>query len=399
MWPRRDERNVWLLAACQALFWSSLMIAITVSALVGQMLAEHKALATLPAGLLALATIFIARPASVLMQRHGRRAGFLLGAVAGVAGGIICVAGIFAGSFAIFCLGNIVLGAYQAIGQFYRLAATDAVAPERHGWAVSTVMAGGVIAALAAPTLSVWSKDLFAPVLFAGSFLALAALSLVSTALIAFLTEQKTSAQEQSTEGRPLAEIMRQPIFIAAIANAGIAHGVMILVMLATPLAMVACGYAVKDAAWVIQWHVLGMFLPSFFSGRLVDRFGAPAVGLAGAAILGVSAAVAAAGIGFANFGIALALLGVGWNFMYVAGTAMIAASHRPEERGRVQGAAEMAIAGIATLASFASAGLLNGLGWAAVNIGGAPMLITAAGLTLWFTRRTAKQVAAAARA
>ena len=399
MWPRRDERNVWLLAACQALFWSSLMIGITMSALVGQMLAEHKALATLPAGLLALATIFVARPASVLMQRFGRRAGFLLGAVAGVAGGIICVAGIFAGSFVIFCLGNIVLGAYQAIGQFYRLAATDTVAPERHGRAVSTVMAGGVIAALAAPTLSVWSKDLFAPVLFAGSFLALAALSLMSTALIAFLTEQKTSGQEQSTQGRPLAEIMRQPIFISAIANAGIAHGVMILMMLATPLAMVACGFAVKDAAWVIQWHVLGMFLPSFFSGRLVDRFGAPAVGLAGAAVLGVSAAVAAAGIGFANFGIALALLGVGWNFMYVAGTAMIAASHRPEERGRVQGAAEMAIAGIATLASFASAGLLNGLGWAAVNIGAAPMLITAAGLTLWFTRRTARQAAAAAQA
>ena len=392
MWPRRDDLNVWLLAACQALFWGALMIGITMSGLVGQMLAEHKALATLPAGILALTTIFIARPASVFMQRFGRRAGFLLGALAGLAGGIVCAGGIFAGSFLVFCLGNAVLGIYQAIGQFYRFAATDSVAPERHGRAVSTVLAGGIVAALAAPSLSVWSKDLFAPVIFAGSFLAVSALSLASIALIAALGKRKqASVQESSGGGRPLREIMRQPIFIVAIANAGIAHGVMILVMLATPLAMVACNYPVADAATVIQWHVLGMFLPSFFSGRLVDRFGAATVGLAGAAILGVSASVAAAGIEFVNFGVALALLGLGWNFMYVAGTAMIAASHRPEERGRVQGAAEMSIAGIAALASFASAGLLNGLGWAAVNIGAAPMLIIAAGLTLWFTRRAAR--------
>ena len=157
---------------------------------------------------------------------------------------------------------------------------------------------------------------------------------------------------------------------------------------------MVACSYPVADAAMVIQWHVLGMFLPSFFSGRLIDRFGAEKVGMAGAVILGISASIAAAGIEILNFGVALALLGVGWNFMYVAGTTMITASHRPEERGRVQGAAEMAIAAIATLASLASAGLLNGLGWAAVNIGAAPMLILAVGVTLWLARRSAKPVA-----
>ncbi|MDJ0950378.1 MAG: MFS transporter [Alphaproteobacteria bacterium] len=393
----RGERNVLLLAACQALFWGALMIGITMSGLVGQILAEHKALATVPAGILALTTIFVARPASLLMQRFGRRVGFFLGALAGLVGGMVCAAGIFAGDFLVFCLGNAILGAYQAIGQYYRLAATDSVAPERSGRAVSTVMAGGVVAALVAPGLSVWSKDLFAPVLFAGSFLAVSALSLMATGLIAALTEQRPGRAQAGTGGRPFGEIARQPIFIVAIANAGIAHGVMILVMLATPIAMVGCGFPVADAAGVIQWHVLGMFLPSFFSGRLVDRFGAANVGIAGSAILGVSAAVAAAGLEYLNFSVSLALLGIGWNFMYVAGSTMITAAHRPEERGRVQGAAEMSIAGIAALASFASAGLLNGLGWSAVNIGAAPMLVAAAALTYWFAKRAAREAPAQA--
>ena len=154
----RIERNVLLLAACQALFWCALMIGITMSGLVGQMLAEHKALATLPAGLLALTAIFVTRPASQLMQRFGRRAGFLLGALAGLIGGAVCVFGIFIADFVVFCLGNAILGGYQAIGQYYRLAATDSLPPERRGRAVSTVMAGGILAALVAPTLSVWSK-------------------------------------------------------------------------------------------------------------------------------------------------------------------------------------------------------------------------------------------------
>jgi len=391
MRPPPETRNVLLLAACQALFWSALMIGITMSGLVGQMLAEHKALATLPAGILALTTIFVTRPASLFTQRFGRRAGFLVGALAGLIGGMVCAAGIFAADFAVFCLGNAVLGGYQAIGQYYRLAATDSVALERRGRVVSTVMAGGIVAAVVAPALSIWSMDLFAPVLFAGSFMAVSALSLMASALIAALAEQKRAPASKGVEGRPLSEILRQPIFIVAIANAGIAHGVMVLVMLATPLAMVACQYPVADAAVVIQWHILGMFVPSLFSGRLIDRFGAANVGMAGAAILGVSAAIAAAGNDFLNFGVALALLGVGWNFMYVAGTTLITAAHRPEERGRVQGVAETLIAGIAALAAFASAGLLNGLGWSAVNMGAAPMLIAAAGLTFWYARRTAR--------
>ena len=398
MWLLREGRNVLLLSACQALFWGALMIGITMSGLAGQMLADHKALATLPAGIMALTTIFVTSPASRLMQRQGRRAGFLLGVAAGVIGGLVSGVAIFVGDFLLFCLGNAILGAYAAIGQYYRLAATDALPPERHGRAVSTVMVGAILAALFAPTLSVWSKDLFAPVLFAGSFLAVSALSLAAVGLIVLLADKTPKAAKTNSEGgRPMGEILRQPIFVVALANASIAHGVMILVMLSTPLAMVACGFAVGEAATVIQWHVLGMFLPSFFSGRLIDRFGAAPVGITGAGILALSAAVAAAGIEFLNFGVALALLGIGWNFMYVAGTTLITASHLPEERGRVQGAAEMAIAGTAAVMSFASAGLLNGLGWAAVNLGALPLLAIAAGLTVWYLRQSAKPVPAQA--
>lgn len=382
------ERNVLLLAACQALFWGALMVGITMSGLVGQILAADKSLATLPAGIMALAAILVTRPASVLMQRLGRRAGFFLGAFAGVAGGLVSAEAIFAGDFLLFCLGSGILGGYQAVGQYYRLAATDLATPERRGRAVSTVMLGGIVAALAAPSLAIWSKDLFAPVFFAGSFLFVAALSILATGFIAFLSEARPAAQQQTKAGRPMREILRQPSLIVAIANAGVAQGVMVLVMLATPLAMVACNYPVTDAASVIQWHVLGMFLPSFFSGRLIDRFGTSAIALAGAAMLTASMAIAAAGVDFVNFSLALILLGTGWNFMYVAGTTMIAASHRPEERGRVQGTAELAIAIIAAVASFASGGLLHHLGWTAVNLAAAPLVVLAAALTLWFARK-----------
>ncbi len=393
----RIERNVLLLSVCQTFFWGALMVGITMSGLVGQILAEDKSLATLPAGIMALTAIAATRPASLFMQRKGRRAGFLLGAFAGIAGGLVSAQGIFAGDFLVFCAGNAILGAYQAVGFYYRLAATDSVAPGRRGRAVSAVMAGGVVAALAAPSLAIWSKDLFAPIFYAGSFLFVAVLSLAATGVIAFLTEEKPAPVAQAKAGRPMAEILRQPTLIVAIANAGIAQGVMVLVMLATPLAMVACNYPVADAALVIQWHVLGMFLPSFFSGRLIDRFGTATIGIAGAAMLVVSMAVAAAGIDFMNFSVALILLGTGWNFMYVAGTTMITAAHRPEERGRVQGAAELSIAIIAAIASFASGGLLHGLGWTAVNLAAVPLVIAAAALTLWFARQEARRVTRAA--
>jgi MFS family permease len=385
MWFLREGRDALLLTVCQALFWAGLLVSITLTGLIGQIIAPDPALATLPVALLMVANIVLTRPISLLMQRHGRRAGFSLGALAGALGGLICVIGIFRADFTVFCLGNVVLGAYQAAAQYYRLAAVDKVAPERRGRAVSVVLSGAILAALVAPSLALWSKDFFAPVTFAGSFLALSVLSVVTLIPVALLSPHSAASAEVRSGGRPMGEILRQPIMIAALVNAAAGHAVMVLVMNATPLAMVACNHTVGDAAGVIRAHVLGMFVPSFFTGKLIDRLGAPAIAAAGAVILAASATVSAWDQGLGYFQLGLVLLGVGWNFMYIAGTTLLTQSYQPEERGRVQGMAEMTIAACAATASFGSGGLLNAFGWQAVNMGAAPVLAVSLGVTLWY--------------
>lgn len=385
MWFLREGRDALLLTICQALFWAGLLVSITLTGLIGQIIAPDPALATLPVALLMVANIVLTRPISLLMQRHGRRTGFGLGALAGALGGLICVIGIFRADFTVFCLGNVVLGAYQAAAQYYRLAAVDKVEPERRGRAVSLVLSGAILAALVAPSLALWSKDFFAPVTFAGSFLALSVLSVMTLIPVALLSPHPAASAEARSGGRPMGEILRQPIMIAALVNAAAGHAVMVLVMNATPLAMVACNHTVGDAAGVIRAHVLGMFVPSFFTGKLIDRLGAPAIAAAGAVILAASATVSAWDQGLGYFQVGLVLLGLGWNFMYIAGTTLLTQSYQPEERGRVQGMAEMTIAACAAAASFGSGGLLSAFGWQAVNMGAAPVLAVSLGVTLWY--------------
>jgi len=260
-------------------------------------------------------------------------------------------------------------------------------------------MAGGVLAALISPTLSVWSKDLIAGSLYAGSYLVVVVLGVIATATLRLLRAAPAPALD--TGSAPLAQetprtlrsIAAQPVFIAAIANAGVSHGTMILVMTTTPLAMIGHAHLMQDAASVIQWHVLGMFLPAFFSGRLVNRFGAARVSIAGAIVFASSIILAASGSAFFHFLTSSILLGVGWNLMYVSGTALIARSHTTSERGRVQGMAELCIATIAALSAFSSGALLTYFGWTAVNLGAVPLLLSAACITVWFatTERRAK--------
>ncbi|HYD32538.1 MAG TPA: MFS transporter [Azospirillaceae bacterium] len=385
MWLLHQGRNALLLFAAQALFWTGMTIAVTLTGLIGHNLAPDKALATLPAAFMTIGNILAARPVSMFMQRHGRRAGFSAGALAGMAGGLIMALAVYRADFTLLCVGTVALGAYMAAAQYYRLAAVDGVDQPHRGRAVSLVMAGGIAAALAGPTLALWTKDLMLPHLYVGSYLALAALALLTLAPVAFLRSHEPAADAALGGGRPLGEIIRQPVFLAALANAAVGHGVMILVMHATPIAMVACSLTLADAGTVIQWHVLGMFAPSFVTGRLIDRYGAPRVAVTGTSILAASATVAVWGTTLGHFQASLLLLGVGWNLMYVAGTTLLAAAHRPEERGRVQGFAEMIVAGTAAAASFASGSLLNVLGWNAVNLGMAPLLAVALVITLWY--------------
>ncbi len=381
-----------ILFLCQILYWSTVIVGVAVASLVGTQLTPNPALATLPLAILTVGNIVTTLPLSLIMQRFGRRIGFSLGAIASLLGGVVSCWAIYEMNFWLFCFGNMLLGIAQASALYYRLAATDSVTSEQRGRAIALVMSGGIIAAIVAPSLTIWSKDLLLPQLFAGSYALIGALGVI-TLLLCLLLPNTTTQSVAKSKGRPIRVIIKQPIFIMAISNTAISHAVMVLIMISTPLAMLACNYQVNDATHVIQWHVLGMFIPSFFSGKLVDRFGASAITLSGMLVLTASIIISISGTALPNFYIGLFLLGVGWNLMYTAGSTMITSSHRPEEKGRVQGVAELIISCLAALAAFGSGALLYAFGWTEVNLGSLPLLFTAAGITIWFKLRHSLQV------
>ena len=286
-WPAMiltpQRRNVLVLAFCQAMTMTSMTMMVTVSSLVGQELADDKAFATWPLGLQQIGVMMATFPASLLMRRFGRRTGFSIGACVGIIGGLIQAYAVFHFNFWLFCFGNGLMGVANGFSLFYRFAATDTADAAFKSKAISLVMAGGVMAALLGPQLAKWSHDWFAPVFFAGTFLAISALQGLGGLLVQFVRIPRPSEQERSRSGRPLLEIVRQPVFLVAVTGGMIGYGVMSLVMTATPLAMVECGYSFSDSAFVIQWHVLGMFVPSFFTGHLIARFGVLKIMLTGA--------------------------------------------------------------------------------------------------------------------
>ena len=382
----RTRLNVVILALCQALYLSASSIQVALSGLVGAMLAPDKLLATLPFSLITVMTASTTIPASFVMARLGRRAGFVLGALIGGTGGAISSIAIFRQSFIAFCIGNALMGCFQAVAQYYRFAAADAAEPAFKSRAVSWVMAGGVAAALLGPGIAGFSKDLFAPITFAGSYLAIVVLAALSILLLSRLSIPVPAAAAAAGQGgRKLAVIARQPAFIAAVANGVLGYATMVFVMSATPLAAVACGHSSDDAIGIIRMHLLGMFAPSFVTGSLIARFGVTRVLLAGAGMLLASALAALSGLALYNFWAALALLGVGWNFLYVGGTTLLTAAYRPEERAKTQAANEFLTFGVVAVASFASGGVMARIGWNAINYATFPLLLIAAATTLWY--------------
>ena len=399
MTGRPQARTAFLLAICQACFLSASSIGVASSGLVGTELAPSLLLATLPYSLIATTNATVTVPASFLMARLGRRAGFVLGALIGGLGGVISAWAIFQRSFLLFCLGNALWGCFQATAQYYRFAAADVAAPAFRSRAVSYVLAGGVAAALIGPEIATRSKDLFAPVLFAGSFLAISVLAVCTILTLAFLDiPTPTRAERAQSGGRSFGEIARQPIFIAAVANGIIGYAIMSFVMTASPIAAVGCGLSAGDAAGIIRFHLIGMFAPAFFTGALISRYGSTTIALTGTSLLLLCGIVALSGTSKPHFWVALALLGFGWNFMFVAGTTMLTQAYRPEERAKVQGLNEFLIAGSAALGSLASAGVYSGFGWDGLNLGVMPLLLVCAGITAWYglTRRAAARAAAA---
>ncbi|WP_341314697.1 MFS transporter [Paraburkholderia sp. IMGN_8] len=390
------RRAARVLAVCQALYTSSVSIDLTLTGLVGYTLADDKAFATLPFSLITVAAALTTIFASFLMARIGRRAGFMLGAGVGALGGMVSVWAIFHHSFWAFCAGTATVGVFQAFAQYYRLAAADAVGIDGKSRAISTVLTGGVVAAVCGPLLAAWSKDWLAPVAFAGSYALVTGFGLASIVLLALLYRDaapSVSATMTHEPARPLREIVRQPIFAAALANNALGYAVMMFVMTATPIAAVACGHTIGDGAAIIQWHLVGMFAPSLFSARLIKRFGVlPVIG-AGIALSALCGVFALRSTDLPHFYVALACLGVGWNFMFVGGTTLLAQSYRPSERAKTQATSEFTTFAFSALGSLSAGQLLAHFGWATINAAIFPLLGLAALATLgyaWSCKRSA---------
>lgn len=378
------QKNVALLSACQGLLLTNNSILIAANGLAGYALATDKALATLPITTYIVGAALTTMPASLLMRRLGRRTGFTLGAVFGIVGALICSYAAFAHEFWLLCAGTLVLGVYNATGQYYRFAAADSASIDFKSKAISLVMAGGIVGGIVGPETSKISKDFFVQAAFAGSYLSLGVFCLLAIGLISLIDIPPLTVAERKESGRPLTTIARQPAFIVAVLSSVTGYGVMNLLMVATPLAMVACQHPFSDAAFVIQWHVIGMFAPSFFTGTLIKRFGVINVMLTGVALNLGCVAVALAGLEVAHFWAAMVLVGVGWNFMFIGGTTLLTECHTPSERGKVQGANDLAIF-LTMIATSLSSGLLFTLqGWELMNQLAVPFLLLTGITMLW---------------
>lgn len=381
-------KNVTVLALCQGLVMTTGSILITASGLVGYALAEQKSLATLPVSTAMIGTLIGTVPASLWMRRIGRRGGFMTGAVFAMAGGAISSLALYLGSFWLFCVGTVFLGVYNAFGQYYRFAAADAATEETKSRAISLVMAGGLIAAFVGPYSAGLTKDLLDPVTFLGTYLFIVALGVLALIILPALDIPRLSKAERKESGRPLTEIARQPVFIVAATAAMIGYGVMSLIMTATPLAMVGHGHAFGDAAIVIQWHIVGMFAPSFFTGHLIRTFGVLRIMLAGAVFLFVAIAAAAAGSGFTNYLTGLFCLGLGWNFLFIGGTTLLTECHTEVEKGKVQGLNDFLVFGTVSIASLSSGALLHFFGWQTVSLGALPFIALTSAAIVWLALR-----------
>ena len=389
-----EARNVLLLACCQVLLFTNNVTLISVNGLAGHALADNKALATLPVTGYVVGAALFTFPASLWMKRMGRRAGFLTGSVLGIVGAAIASVGVAIGSFATLIAGTLVLGAYNAFGQYYRFAAADAVPGSSKARAISLVMAGGLVGGLIGPEMSKHTRDLAQPT-FVASYASLMVFCVIAIAIQALLRIPAPKAEEVSGPVRPMREIATQPTFVVAVAVAALGYGVMNLLMTSTPLAMGFCGHPYAAAASVIAAHVVAMFGPSFFTGSLIQRVGVLKVILAGVAAMFGAVAIALSGQQVAHFWLSLTLLGVGWNFMYVGGTTLLTEAYRPSEKAKAQGLNEILISCTVAVSSVSSGVLVNAAGWNTLNVVALPILCVAGAAAFWLAAR--RRAAAAA--
>jgi MFS family permease len=372
-----------LLATAQALFQTASTMIVTIGGLAGRQVAYDAQLATVPIASMFFGTVIATFPASMWMARSGRRAGFVAGALLGSLGGAVAASGVYLRSLPVLSLGTLLVGSYQAFAQFYRFAASEVSDDAFRPRAISFVLAGGVVAALLGPALGALGKPLLEPA-YAGSFLIIAVISLAAAGMLLGLRLPMVHNEVSQDKPRPLLAIMRQPNYVVALLGAATGSGVMVLAMTATPLAMAHHHHSLSATTIVIQMHVLGMFLPSFFTGSLIARFGVLRIMLTGSALLSGHVALSLSGTGFASFASALCLLGVGWNCLYVGGTTLLTSTYRPTESGRAQAANDLLIFVVALAASLSAGALLQGVGWRLMNIILLPWLLIAMIAILW---------------
>jgi len=379
------RRNAMVLAAAQALGGASNIIIYSTASIIGAVLAPAKGLATLPITCMVIGIWLGTLPVGAIASRFGRRVALQIGSLCGVLSGLTGCLAVVIGAFWLLLLGAFFGGLYAAAQQSYRFAAADTASERMRPKVVSWVLAGGVIAALIGPQLVIFTKDLLPVYLFAASYLGQATLGLAALVLL-FLIKVPRVAEKHAGESRPLAAIIRSPRFVVAVACGVASYSMMNLVMTAAPLAMVDCGHSVTDATLAIQWHVLGMFAPSFVTGSLIVRFGVNRITGLGLGLIALTAAVGISGLTVAHFWTALVLLGVGWNFAFVGATNMVTQCYLPAERTKVQSVNDFLIFGSMAVGSFSSGQLLAYFGWQAVNEVIFPVIFMTGALLVWLT-------------
>jgi len=364
----RVRSNVVRLAAAQALTGANSAVIFATGSIVGATLAPDVSFATVPISMYVLGLAAGTLPTGAISRACGRRVAFMIGAGCGVLTGLLAAFAILRGSFAMFCCATFLGGLYGAVSQSYRFAAADGASAQFRPKAVSWVMAGGVFAGVLGPQLVQWTMDVWSPYLFAFSFVMQAVVALFAMAVLAGVDAPKP-APSDLRRGRPLFEIVRQPRFIAAALCGVIAYPMMNLVMTSAPLAMKMCGLSVSDSNFGIQWHIVAMYGPSFFTGSLIARFGAPGVVAAGLLLEAAGAAIGLSGTTAIHFWSTLIVLGIGWNLGFVGASALVLETHRPQERNKVQAFNDFLVFGTMAVGSFSSGQLLANYGWSAVNL------------------------------
>jgi MFS family permease len=378
-----SRRNVLLLALSQALLLMNAVTNISVSALAGYALATNKVFSTVPSMCYVIGAAIATYPASMLMKRVGRRNGFLTGGAFGLVGSVLATVAMANASLPLLCAGTMLLGVYNAFGQYYRFAAADAAPPDFKAKAISYVLAGGVLGGVIGPELSKYSRALVQPEFFA-SYASLFIYSLLAMAIISRLRLPEAASDASEQAARPLSEIVAQPTFIVAAVVAALGYAVMSLLMTATPLAMGFCGHPYTAAASVISAHVVGMFGTSFFTGSLIKRFGVLQIMMTGVAIMFGCVGVALSGQDITRFWIALLLLGIGWNFMYIGGSTLLTETYRPSEKAKTQGVNEIVIFTVQAVAALSSGVLVNAAGWNTLNYVALPAILLAGAFAAW---------------